>query len=135
MNAERRALAGRAIRYGVAGLVATGIYFGVVVLLVEIAHVAAIPAAVMATIVVMITSYAINRAFVFDTDRPHTSSFPRFALATLLSIGLNAGLMHVATNVIGWRYIGGLILATLIVPPVNFAVNYLWSFQRTTPAA
>ena len=135
MNEGRKVLVGRVIRYGLAGLLATGIYFGAVVLLVEVMHVAAVPAAVIATVVVMITSYIINRAYVFDTDRSHQSSFPRFAAATLLSIGLNTGLMYLATEVIGWPYIAGLVLATAIVPPVNFVVNYLWAFRPDAPAA
>lgn len=134
-NSDRRVLAGRVVRYGLAGLLATAIYSGVVVLLVEVVHTNAVPASVIATVVVMISSYVVNRRFVFDTDRPHASSFPRFAIATLVSIALNAGIMHLATGILGWRYVFGLLIATAVVPPVNFVVNYLWAFRRTTSSA
>ncbi len=117
------------IRYGLAGLVATAVYAGSVMALVELAHVGAVPSATIATLIVMVTSYVINRAFVFDATRPHSSSFPRFAAATGLSIVLNTGLMHLAVTVLGWTYLAGVVLTTAIVPPVNFVVNYLWSFK------
>ena len=126
---ERSVLLGRVARYAVAGLVATAIYFGSVMLLVERARVAPVPAAIIATIVVIVTSYAINRTFVFDTNRPHTSAFGRFLAASLLGIALNAALMHLATNTLSYPYIVGAALSTAIVPPMNFLVNYLWAFR------
>ncbi|MEK7402216.1 MAG: GtrA family protein [Gemmatimonadota bacterium] len=124
-----RTLAERVIRYGLAGLFATAVYVGAVTALVEILQVAAVPAAAIATLVVMVTSYAVNRAWVFDASRPHTSSFPRFAAATALSVALNTALMHLAVRVLAWPYLAGVVLTTAIVPPVNFVVNYLWSFK------
>jgi putative flippase GtrA len=122
-------LPGRMLRYGVAGVIATLIYFGAVVLFVEVLHLPPVLAAVLATAVVIVSSYVINRRFVFETDRPHTSAFARFMTASLVGIGLNAGLMHLATAVLHWPYIAGAALATAIVPPLNFVVNYLWTFR------
>jgi putative flippase GtrA len=127
---ERSVLISRVLRYGVAGLVATAIYFLSVMLLVERAHLAPVAAAIVATIVVIVSSYIINRTFVFDTNRTHTSAFPRFVTASLLGIGLNAALMHVATVVLAWPYLAGAALSTVVVPPLNFFVNYLWAFRR-----
>jgi putative flippase GtrA len=127
--AAPRSLFERVVRYGLAGLFATAVYFAAVVALVEWAHIAATPSATIATLIVMVTSYAVNRAFVFDASRPHSSSFPRFAAATALSIALNTGLMHLAVQILGWRYLAGAALTTAVVPPVNFVVNYLWSFR------
>jgi putative flippase GtrA len=124
-------LTGRVVRYGVAGLVATAIYFGAVVLLVEGVGVAPVPAAVLATMIVIVSSYTINRVFVFDTNRAHRSAFARFVVASLLGIALNAGLMHFATRVLAWPYIAGAVLATAVVPPLNFVVNYFWAFRAT----
>lgn len=127
---ERSVLLGRVMRYGIAGLVATAIYFGSVMLLVERARVAPVPAAIVATIIVIASSYVINRTFVFDTTRAHASAFARFVAASLVGIALNAALMHVATVVLGWPYLAGAALSTAVVPPMNFFVNYLWAFRR-----
>jgi len=122
----------RILRYGVAGVFATGVYFGVVLACVEIAFLAPVPAAVVATLVVMLTSYVVNRVWVFDTDRSHVSSFTRFAVASILNTGLNAGLMYLAAAIFKWPYIAGALLTTVIVPPINFVVNYLWAFRPAT---
>ena len=126
-----RSLPGRVVRYGVAGLVATAIYFGAVVLLVERVGVAPVPAAVVATMIVIVSSYIINRIFVFNTNRAHSSAFARFVVASLLGIALNAGLMYLATRVLAWPYIAGAVLTTAVVPPLNFLVNYFWAFRAT----
>jgi putative flippase GtrA len=119
----------RVVRYGFAGLLATVIYFCATLAFVELVQLDAVTAAVAATGVVILTSYVVNRRWVFSTDRSHASSFSRFAVASLLSVGINAGLMHLAVDVFEWTYIAGLVLTTAIVPPVNFVINYFWSFR------
>lgn len=123
----------RVVRYGVAGLIATAVYFAAVTAAVELAGLAPVPAAVLGTLVVTITSYIVNRRWVFHTTRTHASAFLRFALATVLSIVLNAGLMHLATATLDWSYLAGAALTTVVVPPVNFVVNYLWAFRGARP--
>jgi len=121
----------RIVRYGLAGVLATAIYFLAVFLLVERGGVAPVTAAVIATAIVIVTSYVINRAFVFDTNRAHQSAFTRFVLASLLGIAANTGLMYVATRVFAWPYLVGAALTILVVPPMNFLVNQFWAFRST----
>ena len=125
----RRVFARRAIRYGIAGLFATAVYAAAVMGFVRGIGLPAVQAAALATVVVIFTSYVVNRKWVFDTDRSHLSSFSRFAAASGLSIALNSGLMHVAVGVLHWSYLAGVVLATVIVPPVNFAINHFWAFR------
>ena len=131
-----RPLLARAFRYGVAGAFATGLYFAAVGALVELLQMSPVAAAAAATALVVVTSYVVNRAWVFDTNRSHASAFLRFAGASVISVVLNTGLMYLSVTLLGWPYLGGLVLATVVVPPTNFAVNYLWCFRRvagTTP--
>lgn len=119
----------RVVRYGIAGVVATAIYVAAVALLVERARLSPVSAAVVATMIVIVTSYVINRTFVFGTNRRHSSAFARFVAASLLGIALNAGLMHLATRMLAWPYLAGAVLSVAVVPPLNFLVNYLWTFR------
>jgi putative flippase GtrA len=91
-------------------------------------------AAGLATVVVIATSYLVNRYWVFSTNRSHASALLRFASASGFSIGLNTGLMYVAVDLLEWRYFAGLVLATLVVPPTNFAINHLWCFRPALAA-
>ena len=128
-----RRLLARGFRYGIAGLLATALYSGAVAVLVEAAGAGPVSAAGIATVLVIVTSYAINRRWVFDTDRPHASAFARFLAASVLSIVLNTSLMYLSVRVLGWWYVAGLALATAVVPPTNFAINYLWCFRPAAP--
>jgi len=124
-------LGGRIVRYGIAGVVATGIYFACVWLLVDWMAVTPVTAAVIATMIVIVTSYAINRAFVFETNRAHRSAFTRFVVASLFGIAANTGLMYVATRLFAWPYLIGAALTILVVPPTNFLINQFWAFRAT----
>ena len=128
-----RTLLGRVLRYGIAGLLATLLYFVVVAALVEVARVGPVAAAATATVVVIAASYVMNRGWVFDTDRSHASAFTRFLAASALSLILNTGLMYLSVRVLAWRYVAGLVLATTVVPPTNFVINYLWCFRQAAP--
>ena len=119
----------RALRYGIAGVAATVLYLAVVAALVEMGAIPPVTAAAAATCVVIVFSYAVNRAWIFPTNRSHASAFSRFALASGLSMALNTGLMHLAVHVLAWHYWTGLLLATAVVPPTNFLINQFWSFR------
>ena len=119
----------RLLRYGIAGGLATILYFLVTISVVEFLALDAVLGTVVATAVVTVVSYALNRQWVFESSRGHASAFPRFVFMTVISFGLNAGIMHLTVNVIGWWYVTGLFLTTAIVPATNFFVNYLWIFK------
>ena len=129
LTAPTRVLLGRAFRYGLAGLFATAVYFGAVALLVEWVRMNPVPAAAVATVGVTVLSYILNRQWVFDTQLSHASAFGRFVAASVLGLGINTGLMWVAVDLMAWPYVSGLALATLVVPPTNFVINYLWCFR------
>lgn len=120
---------GRAIRYGIAGVAASVLYFAAVAGLVEVGALSPVWAAAAATGVVIVFSYLVNRAWIFRTDRSHSSAFSRFVLASGIGMALNTGLMYLAVHVLGWHYWVGLALATAVVPPTNFLVNQFWAFR------
>jgi len=124
----------RAVRYAAAGVLATIIYVATVSALVEVAGTPPVAAAVIATILVIGTSYVVNRRFVFDTNRSHASALTRFTVASLVGIGCNVGLMYLATHTFKWPYLAGALLSTVVVPPLNFAVNLLWTFRAANDA-
>lgn len=126
---DRDSMTRRAVRYGVAGVFATALYLAVAWVLVESGLLAPVAAAGVATGVVIISSYIVNRAWIFPTDRSHASAFSRFVVASGLSMALNTGLMHLAVQVFAWHYWIGLGLATVVVPPTNFIINQFWSFR------
>ena len=130
-----RTMATRVLRYVVAGAFSTAVYYGGVLVLVELLHVDPVASAALATALVTVTAYLVNRRWVFASERAHGSAFPRFVAATMLSLAINAGLMHLVVHVLGGWYVAGAVLATVVVPPTNFVVNYLWCFRDAGPSA
>jgi len=125
-------MTGRAVRYGAAGLASTLLYALVVSGLVESGLAGPVPASIAGTVVTIFFSYAVNRAWIFRTNRPHRSAFARFVLASVLSLVLNSGLMHLATGTLGWHYALGLLLTVAVVPPTNFLINQFWAFRAVS---
>lgn len=122
----------RIFRYGLAGLFATAVYFAAVAILVDLVRMDPVPAAAAATMIVTVLSYAVNRLWVFDTNRSHVSAFTRFVAASVLSVAINTGVMYLSVRVLDWPYLSGVVLASVVVPPTNFAINYLWCFRTAT---
>jgi putative flippase GtrA len=130
-----RTLATRVLRYVLSGAFSTAVYYAGVLVLVELLHLDPVASAALATALVTATAYLVNRRWVFASDRAHGSALPRFVAASLLSMAINAGLMHLVVHVIGGPYVAGVVLATLVVPPTNFLVNYWWCFREARPSA
>ena len=124
-----RPLKVRIARYGVVGIVSTVVYFLLVTLLVETFRQDAVVSSVGAFAVIIVLAYVLNYRWVFASARSHSSAVLSFLLATFVSLSINAGLMHLTVNFLGWWYVLGLLLVTAIVPPINFLMNYLWCFR------
>ena len=121
-------LTARILRYGVVGITSTVVYFVLVAVLVEVFDQDPVLSAVVATSVIITMAYLLNHRWVFASARSHTSAFPSFLMATLISMTLNTGIMYLTVHIQGWWYGIGLVLATMIVPPTNFLLNYFWCF-------
>ena len=108
------------LRYGVAGLASTAAYFLLVVFGVELLKLDPVLSAVAAVTLITVGSYVVNRRWVFESTRSHSAAFPRFVMATVISFGLNTGIMYITVHLLAWSYITGLIITTCVVPPTNF---------------
>lgn len=128
LTTRRHDLVSRLVRYGAVGLLGTALYFLTVLFLVEKIGVDPVVAASVATVLVVVVNYVLNRTWVFESNRGHRTAFPRFLLIALVSLLLNAGVMYVSVHVLSWWYVAGLVIATLVVPPTNFALNH-WCFD------
>lgn len=122
----------RVLRYGVVGLASTALYVLLVALLVELFAVDPVISAVISCAATVVLAYGLNHRWVFASTRGHSAAFPSFVAATLVSLSLNGAIMYAAVYVFAWSYLIGLALTTVIVPPTNFALNYLWCFRQSS---
>lgn len=115
------------LRYGGVGVAATALHYGVLVSAVELAGVPAPAAAALGALAGAILAYLGNRYFTFLSNATHGRAVPRFAIVALLGAGVSAAVVAGAVAT-GWPYLGGQVLATLLVLLLGFVLNRTWTF-------
>jgi putative flippase GtrA len=119
----------RGVRHLLANGAGTLLYIGMVAALVEIALLDPVPAVIVSVVVFEIYTYWVNRRWVHAATNAHVTAIPRFVVAGLVALGLNTSIMWLTTEVLHLRYFWALVIATAVVPPTNFALNYLWVYR------
>ncbi|MCB1883223.1 MAG: GtrA family protein [Geminicoccaceae bacterium] len=111
-----------------ASLLATGLQYALLLLLVEGLGTAALAAAVVAFVAGAGTNYVLRRNFVFRRSTPHRRGIPRFAVAATVGLTLNSFVVAVGLDLIGLPYLAAQVLATFTLFFWNFVVHRLWTF-------
>lgn len=123
----------RLVRFGIVGVTATLVHFGVVVLLVEtrllseplFANLIAFSCAVW-------VSYHGHNQWTFQHRRRSSRQFLRFLIVTLAALGLNQAILYLATRPLGWDYRIGMLLVILLVPLFTYLLARSWVFRTKT---
>ncbi len=117
------------IRYTLAGGVATGVHYTLLLVLVEVAGV---PAAVSATLGALCgagVAYLGNRRFTFTgSAAPHDQAIPRFLLVAALGAALNGLIVGAGISVFAWHYLAAQAVATVVVLGLTYRLNRIWTF-------
>ena len=119
------------IRYIINGLVATGVHFAVLSLLVEVVHVPSKGAAnLLAAVVACVASFLGNRIFVFAATQARASGQVwRFVLLYSVIALVNGGLMALWSDVLNFDYRVGFALISIIQFILSFLGNRLLVFK------
>ncbi|HEY8775607.1 MAG TPA: GtrA family protein [Gaiellaceae bacterium] len=113
---------------GAAGLAANLAVYGLLV------HGGVMPfaAAAVAFVVAVSQNYLLNRYWTFRNQRAgFASQGARFLVVSLAALGLNVGLLSLLLSA-ALSKLPAQALAVVLVTPVNFLGNKLWSFTRTS---
>ncbi len=114
------------IRFGIVGVIATIVDFGVLVGLKELLHVDILLAAAIAFCVSVIVNYILSMTFVFKSKKQ--SKIKEFVLFFVLSAGglvLNEIILWAGVTFTAWHYLFIKILATALVLIYNFITRKL----------
>lgn len=118
------------VRFILIGLLATGVHYGLLRLLVDVAHAPSAGLANgMAAVGGIATSYLGNRLFVFRHDGPHGVVLIRFLAVYALVIGLHTGFMALWSDLLGWPLTIGFVLATGGSAVTTFLANKYFVFS------
>jgi putative flippase GtrA len=101
-------------------------------LLVGIFDIHYIPAAVCSFLVAVTNNYTLNRHWTFRAQRGHVAyQGARFLVVSTLALGANLVVLHLLVTA-GLGEIPAQAIAIVLVTPINFVGNKLWSFGRGT---
>ena len=120
------------IKFGIVGVIAAIIDFGVLVLLKEVFYVDVLFASATAFCVSVIANYILSMTFVFKGGK--NSKAKEFVVFVALSIGgllLNQLVMWLGTDVLEFYYIWVKFFACVFVPIYNFVTRKIFLEKKT----
>lgn len=115
-------------KFGVVGLTGYAINLGVFAALVGWgAHVAA----AISFVVAAASNYWWNRHWTFVQEKSHIGvQGARFFVVSVAAFGVNQLWLVLFIDVLDWRKVLSQAIAIILVTPLNFLGNKLWSFRR-----
>jgi len=88
-------------------------------------------AAVCSFLVAVTSNYTLNRYWTFRDHRGHIGiQGMRFFAVSLVALGANLLLLELIVGAAGREKVLGQAIAIVLVTPLNFVGNKLWSFRR-----
>ena len=105
------------IRFGLVGLVATALQYGIYVVFVDAVKVKAVPSTLISYSISFIANFFLSSYFTFHT-RPDARKGVGFALSHLVNMGLQTGMVAIFQQIVGKTL--ALLPALGICIPINY---------------
>lgn len=118
----------RFVRFALVGGLATGIQYGLLILLVKIAGVEPVPASALGFAISAIANYLINYRYTFRSTVRHAAALMKFSALAGVGLAVNSAIMSQLLK-LGAHYLIAQIVATGVVLLWNFAGNHWWTFR------
>jgi len=116
------------VKFCVVGGTGYVVNLAVYTVLVTIFDVHYIPAAVCSFLVAVTNNYTWNRLWTFRAERGHVAyQGMRFLVVSTLALGANLLVLHLLVT-LGLNEVLAQAIAIILVTPINFVGNKLWSF-------
>ncbi len=121
----------RVLRFGLNGLFATAVHYGVLAGLIEGAGMgSAALANALAAVCGIAVSYAGNRSFVLRSRAPHRRAGPRFLAGYGAVVALHGGAMALWADMGGLDYRFGFLLFTGLAAVLTYLLNRFFVFRE-----
>ena len=126
---RRRANWEQLVKFCLVGATGYVVNLAVYTVLLELAGFHYLPAAIGSFLVAVTNNYLWNRAWTFRHQRGHVVlQGARFFLVSTLALGANLLVLHLLVRA-GLGEVVAQAIAIVLVTPVNFVGNKLWSFR------
>lgn len=104
-------------------------HYGLLILLVQAAGMAAVPASSAGALLGAWINYSLNYRFTFRSSKRHAESVSKFAVVAIVGFLLNALFMWIGVELLGLHYLLGQVLTTGLVLVWSFVANRFWTFH------
>lgn len=121
--------ASRLVRYAIAGGLSAITHVGTLTLLVETGAASPVIASTVGFVLSVVVSYALQKVWVFASTARHRSTMPKFLVATMTALGLNAGVLALGTEVLSLNYLLVQAVSLVLIPVSNYLINASWTFR------
>ena len=120
------------LRHHVAAIAATIVDYGLMVGLVELAHLSPVPATAIGALFGAVTNFTLGRVFTYRaTDASLGRQSWRYAVVSGASLGLNAAGEYLFSNVLGLQYLVARVITSVIVSNAwNYPLQRFFVFSR-----
>ncbi|MCY9513106.1 GtrA family protein [Paenibacillus apiarius] len=122
------------VKYGVVGALGTLLHFSVLILLVEWFGCNPIISSVIGFIIVLIISFFMNQRWTFGAGGMGRMAFIKYVAVSGIGLILNTAIVFVTVDLLQWPYVIGQLCVVAVVPPLNFVLNYYWTFDERAVA-
>nr|WP_311530913.1 GtrA family protein [uncultured Ralstonia sp.] len=117
----------RVFRFGVSGVVATGVHVAIATTLINGFSASQVTANGVAFVCANVCSYLLNALWSFSA-KPGHANFLRFYAVSLLCLALTLAISWLAQT-LGLSYWVGLAAILSVVPPLTFVLHRFWTFR------
>ncbi|MGZ3158484.1 MAG: GtrA family protein, partial [Burkholderiaceae bacterium] len=103
------------IRFAGVGFMSSIGHYGLLITLVQIAHVGAVPASAAGALLGACINYSLNYRFTFRSTKQHKESICKFVLVAAIGLLLNTLFMWIGVDLLGMQYLLCQIVTTALV--------------------
>lgn len=122
------------IRYIIAGGIAAGVHFLVLIFLVELFNSYPPVASAIGFIIACMVNYTLQYHWTFKTQGSHKVMMTRYTLVTSLTFCVNLGIFWMLYELIGLQYIVSQFISTGVVTIINYLINKHYTFNSDSLA-
>ena len=117
------------IRFGLVGIAASCVHFGIVVAFVQTHRLQPLSANAIAFCFAFQVSYWGHRCFTFSSQANHFKAVSKLITVSVGTFAANQGLFYLLFKIVGLQYALALFIVLATLPILTFIINKYWVFR------
>ncbi len=120
------------VRFFISGGIGAAVNVGILFLLTHVAHVWYLCSSIIAFVIAVCVSFVMQKYWTFQNKETHTIHVQAswFTLLALVNLGLNTLLMYTCVDGLGFHYIVGQIITSLLIAIESYVIYRIIFAQK-----